>query len=262
MTKKKTVLQSAEWRIGGIIAIIALVVFIRAMIILPHEQKKYDKHASTYLEKHNARKEGLERRVSKQERFHVIKHLWLSGKEPRLEVELKAVRSEVGATVVKAETRLIETFHDTEGMVQEELFYKDGDGHEYILSDKGEVVKKGKQPTLLPQTILPIAEKLPEVNLDQVSEKTNPSLTDLTPMQRFRYFEADSAIYDYHSNALIASQVDFWTYIAPGHELVRSRDGLWPESSGSAGTMTLSHLGTVGSLQFSAENLNMEMAPQ
>jgi len=257
MTKKKTALQSAQWRIGGIIGIIALVVFVRAMIILPHEQEKYDKHASAYLEKHNARKEGLERRVSKQERFHVIKHLWLSGKEPRLEVELKAVRSEVGATVVKAETRLIETFHDTEGMVQEELFYKDTEGHEYTLSDKGEVVKKNKPPALLP-----LAEKLPEEAAAPVAEKGLPALADLIPMQRFRYFEADSAIYDYHSNALIASKVDFWTYIAPGHELVKNRDGLWPDSSGSAGTMTLSHLGTVGSLQFSAENLNMEMAPQ
>lgn len=238
---KKTALQSAEWRLGILVGVIALVVAIRSMIVLPGEQKKYDKQSAIYLEKHNARKEGQVQRHSKQERFHVIKHLWLSGHEPRLEVELKAKRSEIGATVVKTETRLIETFHDTEGMVQEELFYKDNDGHEYTVSNTGAIQRKAKE--------------------GETAEKPLPPLESLTAMQRFRYFEADSAVYDYHTNALIASKVDFWTYVAPGHELVRTKDGLWPETSGSAGTMTLSHLGTLGSLQFSAENLNMEMAP-
>jgi hypothetical protein len=233
---KRTFLSRSLSRWFLLLLFLVVAVLVRSMVVLPHEQKKFDRRNQQYLEKHNARKEGAEARFSKQERFQVKKHLWLSKKKPRLEIELKAAKSEIGMTLVKADMRLIETFHDAEGMIQEELFYKDQMGQEYVILETGQVVRK------------------------QTDGKNEPvSIETLIPMQRFRYFEADQAIYDYHANTLVASNVHFWTYTAKGHELVKTRRNLWPESSGKAATMTLCHLGSVDSLQFSAENLNVEV---
>jgi hypothetical protein len=93
-------------------------------------------------------------------------------------------------------------------------------------------------------------------------EVENVDMSQLEPMQSFRYFEAERTVYDYYTHSLIAYDVNFWTYTSKGHSLVRNFDGLWPESSGSASSMTMCHEGSLSSAQMSAENLSMQVTPE
>lgn len=222
-----------------VLAISAFAIW-HSTIIAPDEQAEYNKMAYETLKKHVARKSGSLKKVTKQIRYDVKKQLWLSEKPPRLSVELQGSRSEVNITMKKSTTRFIETFYDAQGIMQQELFYKLPDGKEVIFAEKGELKRKSDPLILL----------------------TDEEKAKLEPMQRFRYFEADHAIYDYQTHTLIAYDVNFWTYVAPGHELIIDREKLWPESSGNASSMTVCHGGSVGALQFAAENLNMQVTPE
>lgn len=211
------------------------------MRIPPEDQAAYDHMAQEQLQKHVARKSGEEKKVTKHVRWNVLKRLWLSDRVPRLAVEMQGARSEVVVDMRKSEARLVETFYDVQGIIQQELFYKTPDGQEVVFTENGGVKKRGESADVA------------EGALDK---------STLQPMQRFRYFEAERAIYDFRTHTLIAYTVNFWTYCVPGHELVKDRSGLWPETSGSATSMTVCHAGTVGTLQFAAENLNMQITPE
>lgn len=217
-------------------------VAMRAGYISPRDQQKYNKAAAEQLEKHKLRKVGVERHLTKHERFGVVKRMWLSDRQPRLQIELQGTRSEIDLSMKKSEARLIETFHDVQGIIQQELFYKDEAGKEYVFTENGELKKRGDG-----------AEK---------EEIASVEKEKLIPMQRFRYFEADHAVYDYQTHTLIGYDVNFWIYSTEGHELVQDRTNLWPESSGTATSMTVCHEGTLGTMQFAAENLTMQVTPE
>jgi hypothetical protein len=222
----------------GVLVISATAIW-HSTCIAPEEQAEYNRDTYEALKKHVARKSGTIKKVTKQIRWNVNKRLWLSEKPPRLSVELQGSRSEVNITMKKSETRFIETFFDAQGIMQQELFYKLPDGKEVVFGENGELKRRG--------------ETVPATDIDKDL---------LQPMQRFRYFEAEHAIYDYQTHTLIAYDVNFWTYVAEGHEIVKDREKLWPESSGNASSMTVCHGGSVGALQFAAENLNMQVTPE
>lgn len=77
------------------------------------------------------------------------------------------------------------------------------------------------------------------------------------PMQRFRYFEADHAVYDFQTRTLLVYNVRFWGYRTEGHEVIDNPHTLSPEVMGTANSMTLFSEG--GSKQFAAENLKMHI---
>jgi hypothetical protein len=80
------------------------------------------------------------------------------------------------------------------------------------------------------------------------------------PRQRFRYFEAAHAVYDFQDQQLVAHDVTFWNYSADGHELVSQIAGLVPDAKGAARSLTM-HLAAARSVpDFQAEHLEMQLS--
>jgi len=216
----------------GVFILLYAVLFY-ATHVSEQDQEAYDMLAKEILEKHLARKMGEEKEVTKQVREQVKKTFFFTSGSQRLEIELQGVQSEIGVFQKKSDARLIESYTDAICFIQEELFYVFADGKEAVLVQDGYV---------------------PEDKLDALPVAVNV----LLPKQRIRYLEADLAIYDFHSQILIAYNVSFWTYTVDGHTLPKSVKNLHPLTKGTARSMTMSY-GANGELQFSAENLNMEM---
>ncbi len=211
----------------------------RAVHITTEDQATYDALSLQQQRRHMARRMPQEKEYPKQVRYGVTKRIWLSNALPRPSCELKGSRSEVSIFMKKSEARIVETFYDVHGIVQQDLFYRDDQGRDYEMV-QGVCVLKGK------------------------AEKNEPDANDanmppLHPMQRFRYFEAERAIYDFATHTLTAYGVHFWTYEGPEHELIYNYNGLWPMATGSATSMTMLHTGTtLKGMQFSAEELAMQ----
>ncbi len=216
--------------------LLAILIFFDVIHVSSSDQAGYDTLAREILEKHELRKHGEEKEVTRQIRKNVSKTIFFSEPKGRLEIELRGVRSEVGVFQKKSDAKLVETFSDASGFIQEELLYHLADGTQARQRDDGTfyICKAQEEQTVEKETV--------------------------RPMQRIRYFMADVAIYDYHAETLIAYNIHFWTYIVPGHELIKDVSGLKAESEGTARSMTIHHMPKEG-IQFSAENLNMEMVP-
>ena len=239
-------MKFSSFRLPILISIFFILAILTGTFLLstrmsPEDQASYNQMAQDQIEKHELRKKGEVKKETKHVRWNVLKRLWLSDKVPRLGVEMQGARSEVTVGMKKSEARLVETFHDVQGVIQQELFYKTQNGEEIVFTENGGLKKRGQ------------SAESPEEIFD---------VTVLQPMQRFRYFEADRAIYDFRTHTLIAYNVNFWTYCVQGHDLTKERSNLWPETSGSATSMTVCHAGSVGTLQFAAENLNMQITPE
>ena len=235
-------------------------VIFKSFSVSSKDQKRYDVQSQAQLTKHIARKSKVEKELPKQTRYDVTKRLSLSEKRPRHEIELHGSRSEIDIFMRKSEARLIETFYDVQGVMQQELYYKDAKGKEYVLDEKGELKKRGSQAQAQKKKDGE-AEVIQQTEL-AVEEVVQLDVKKLEPMQSFRYFEADRAIYDYYTHSFVAYDVNFWTYTTKGHTLVKNCDDLWPESSGSASSMTMCHEGRLSTAQFSAENLSMQVTPE
>jgi hypothetical protein len=212
----------------------SIFVIVKSTHISRREQRVYDALAKEILEKHLERKQGVEKEVAKQVRKHVKKTFFLSEDSTRREMELWGDVAELEIFQKKSDARILESFTNATGFIQEELFYTLPDGTEVVRGVNGAFIIKNGDP----QRVIVEAE--------------------LAPKQRMRYFEADVAIYDYHTETLIAYNVRFKTYLLDGHELVKDVSGLKPETKGTARSMTMHHSERNG-VQFSAENLNMEM---
>jgi len=88
------------------------------------DQENYANQAKQQLEKHIARKKGIERELPRQIRWDVTKNIVLTDKNPRHEIELFGSRSELDIFIVKSDARLVETFYDVKGIIQQDLFIK------------------------------------------------------------------------------------------------------------------------------------------
>ncbi len=238
-------------------------VIFKSFSVSSKDQKRYEVQSQAQLVKHIARKSKVEKELPKQTRYDVTKRLSLSEKRPRHEIELHGSRSEIDIFMRKSEARLIETFYEVQGVMQQELYYKDAKGKEYVCDEKGELKRRRSQGQVKDQKALETAvaqEAGPIPN--EPEEVVQLDIKKLEPMQNFRYFEADRAIYDYYTHSFVAYDVNFWTYTTKGHTLIKNCDDLWPESSGSASSMTMCHEGRLSTAQFSAENLSMQVTPE
>jgi hypothetical protein len=220
----------------GVTILVSGIIVMRTFHVTRGTQSTYDALQREALEQHAARKKGSVREFSDQKRVGVEKRIWLSEKDPRIGMQLHGTVSNIHITTFKSETALTEEFQDAHGVIQEELFWQDAEGCEYITDEAG-VLKKKSNP----------------------SEEVTSSRAELLPMQRFRYFESDHALYDYSSNTLTAYDARFWTYLCSGHDLVTNFSALKPISSGTATSMTMCHEGAIGSVQFAAENLKLHL---
>lgn len=84
----------------------------------------------------------------------------------------------------------------------------------------------------------------------------------MEPKQRYRYFEADEARYDFETHQLVASGVKFWTFVADGHEPLEHPLGDNPESVGVASKMSFYPTGPNSKEQLSAESLKLWFTPE
>jgi hypothetical protein len=188
---------------------------------------------------HKERKKNWkkEQELTKQTRWDVVKKMWQTKGPLRRTFQIQGTRSDLGVYLYKAETHLIETFYNAKGVLQQDLFYTLPDGTELQLMDEGRYCKRNHGS----------GEDFPV---------HDPSL--LEPKQNCKYFEARSAIYDFHTHVFVLHDVTFWTYTLSGHE-VQQRPNVACESIGVAKSMTIHPNNIYGPLSFCAEDLKMQI---
>lgn len=179
------------------------------------------------------------REFTQQARYGVKKEVFIASGPLRRLFELTAATSTLQVVSKNHHMRVLETFQDAQGLIQEELYYILPSGKEVVYDDAGVLVYRGNKPL--------------ERDLD---------VSLMRPMQHFRYFIAREAVYDFHTNQLIAEGVRFWTYTAEGHSRVEDPMQLFPEAEGEASRMTFYVSGSGNQNQFSAEFLKIDIAPQ
>ncbi|MCE5293511.1 MAG: hypothetical protein LLF94_02715 [Chlamydiales bacterium] len=179
------------------------------------------------------------RELTQQVRHGVTKQIYLAEGPLRRLMDLSAARSNIRVVSKRPHMRVVETFYEVTGIVQHELYYVTQDGQEVVYDDLGQLALRNKKPLLTP-----------------IDDST------LIPKQHFRYFEATEAVYDFHTNQLLAYGVKFWTYTADGHEKIIDRLKLVPEAVGEASRMTFYVSGPKNKNQFSAEFLKVQFTPE
>ena len=179
------------------------------------------------------------RELTQQTRYLVSKQIHVADGPLRRFVDISACSSKVRVVSKRPHMRVVETFYDVKGVVQCELFYVTADGKEVVYNEDGKLAYR-------------------ERPLVEIQEDT----TLLAPKQRFRYFTANEALYDFHTNQLLASGVKFWTYLADGHDRILEPFTMVPETVGQASRMTFYVSGSRNKNNFSAEFLQLQFTPQ
>jgi hypothetical protein len=215
------------------LAVFGIVVAAKAMRLTDSAIKKYDAIVSAQPRKLRKDKLKQSNELSKQTRWGVHKTIVMSEKPLRRMVQIDAERSELSLFVKKnGGMQLQEVFYNAKATMQKELFYVDAEGTEYIYNTEG--------------------------ILHAHDAKKSVPVEGLEPMQRFRYFEAEKAVYDFDTDAFVAFDMHFWTYEIQGHELVSDLAGMQPVALGKAHSMTMSERFKDDSLQkLYAENLKI-----
>jgi hypothetical protein len=220
----------------GFLMLCVLAVVWQATRTSQSEERKYQEIVASQPRKLRKTKLKEKSELTKQTRWDVQKKIWSNDGPLRSVMKLDAVRSELGMFTQKKSCQVIETFYTVRGVIQQELYYKDSANKEYVYNEENLVLR------------------------DKHDEKLeNIDISELIPMQRFRYFEAEKAIYDFHTQSLIALDVQFWTFQVEGHDLCDNPLRLVPVAKGSASSMTMSEKQSVDKTQFYAENLKLEI---
>jgi len=190
--------------------------FFKAFRLTESSVRKYD--AVVLAQPKKVRKDKLKQsnELSKQTRWGVEKNVVVCEGPLRRIVHIQAVRSELSLFVKKGNMQLQEVFYNTNGVMQKELFYVDHEGNEFSYNEAGKLFSHDKTKII----------DLPDVET-------------LTPMQRFRYFEAKKAVYDFDTDAFVAFDMQFWTYQTSGHFLIVDPKGMEPLAEGNARSMTM-----------------------
>lgn len=219
----------------SLLALFAVYVLINASSVTREAKERYNEVIASQPKK--ARKDKLQQKheLTKQIRWDVQKMIWISEGSLRRILSLDAKRSEMAMFVDRHSMHFVETFYNASGIVQQELFYKDSNQNEYVLTKEGVLRLRDKQEPL-------------DVPIDSA---------ELVPMQCFRFFEAEKAVYDFEAESLIATDIRFWTYITEGHELCENVKLLVPIATGKASCMTLPKRNDEH--EFYAENLKLQI---
>lgn len=135
------------------------------------------------------------------------KDIWYTSTGQRLHAQISSADTELVLDHHDHQTAIIEDMHDVICYMQEAIYYQLPNGREVIMTTDGQLVLRGSNP-------------------EDPSNVINPDRYPLTPMQLIRYLEADSAVYTYQKSHLKANKVKLARYIAPGHTLPTSLDGM------------------------------------
>jgi len=231
---KKFAFKRALYFWLGLIFLCGLFLFLEMGLVSGKEEKKLHKLVASSPKTIRKMKIRQKQELTKQTRWGVTKKIYISDNPLRREIVLKAKRSELLVLSQRPHLRVSETFYEVQGIAQHELFYLLEDDTEVSYDDQGVLKRHDLKPL-------------------------DPTLA-LKPMQRYRYFEAESAIYDFHSHELLAQDVTFWTYTVPGHAVVQERAGLTPEAQGKASRMTLFINAQDAQKSISADNLSVQFS--
>ena len=151
--------------------------------------------------------------VAEQKRSGVCKEIFYIQNLSRLCLKVNASSSILELNQNGSETEIIEKLDNVVGMLQEELFYRLPDGREAILQENGRLLIK---------------------NNSSKHEFVDYPLSSTQAMQSIRCFEADSALYSYKDNRLLATQVKVSRYIIPGHTFKEPLQDYKPQMIGYA----------------------------
>lgn len=219
----------------GVLVFVAGILFWRSSEVSTKEEEKLQKLIDSSPKKQRKKTLKVSHELTRQMRWGVSKKIYIADGPLRRICELSGSSSELRIVSKRPHLHLQETFYDVEGLLQQEFFFKDNQGKEYTYNDAGILAPRGS-----------LAQ---DVVIDQ---------KELTPMQRFRYFEAQSAIYDFHTHQLVAHNVTFWSYTANGHEVVKEPLKLTYDAHGTASIMTLYVSATDSTKKFSGRDLNVQ----
>lgn len=218
----------------GFVALFGLFLLIKSAGVSDKEGETLRNLVASSPKKIRKMKIRQKQELTKQTRWNVVKKIYIADKVLRREMRLVAKRSEVLVLSQRPHMHVSETFYEVQGIAQHELFYRLEDGTEVHYDEDGELKR---------QDLAPLDATLA-----------------LQPMQRFRYFEAESAVYDFHTRELTARDVTFWTYTVSGHDVVQDRQGLLADAHGKASRMTLFINTQDTQRSFSADNLSVKFS--
>jgi hypothetical protein len=219
----------------AVLALLASMLFWRSSEVSTKEEAKLQKLIDSSPKKQRKLKMKSSHELTRQLRWKVVKKIYIADGPLRRVMQLAGSSSELKIVAKKPHLQLQETFYDVHGVVQQELYFKNREGLEFIYVDDG--------------TLMPRGQKAPVAPHDPAS---------LQPMQRFRYFEAQSAIYDFHTHQLLANDVTFWTFTAPGHEIIEEPFIQESDSHGTASIMTIYVSSKDNIKKFSGKDLNVQ----
>ena len=142
-------------------------------------------------------KENKQTLVFKQQRAGVSRSVWIQDPEgPRRQFFLEADSAEVTASVTSSSAPRTELFSKPKGWLQEELFWEVSTTGEKVVRLGSAWVKDSPSHTAIPERLC----------------------QHIVPVQRVRFFDAATAVWDTASNKLVAEDALFRVLKVSGHE--------------------------------------------
>ncbi len=202
---------------GAFIAFLLIGMVVRTYRI--HESKVHDFDKVKLSRRGNIRKarENKEDLFFKQERTGVSRHLWIQDPAgPRRQFFLEATSAEVLTSIVAKGRSMKESFVHPKGCLQEELFWEIASTGEHVIKQGDRWVKES-----------PPHQAVPERLYRQIS-----------PAQRARFFDAETAEWNPETNQLVADTAFFSVLKVQGHDLPSSPDAGQIIAQGTAHSLT------------------------
>lgn len=169
-----------------------------------------------------------------QQHRQTHKDIWYTHKGQRLQVRLRSADTELVLDHRDDNTQIVEHMHNVICFMQEDIYYILPDGREVQYQPTGQLMLRDRN-----------------VNDPEAIVKADHS--SLVPMQVVRHMVADAATYYYQTDHFSAEQVHISRYIAPGHTLMETTQGLKPVMTGIARSVDFSLVGN--DLKFTAYQL-------
>ena len=152
---------------------------------------------------------------ARQLRGRVHKEIRFATQNGRLNHSVQSRQSEFVFSVQDDHTEMVENMAQVRCFLQEELYYALADGREALLQSDGRALLRDGDPK-------------------DPSSWFFPNEMGCTPMQKLRFLEAEKATYYYKTNVFVAQEVKLQRFVAKGHDLVETVEGLEPNMKGVA----------------------------
>lgn len=159
--------------------------------------------------------------VAKQQRSGVNKEIFFEDENgQRLRLIISSETSDIIFDQQEERGEIFEKLHHVVCCMQEEIFYKTADGRDVEKREDGHFVLRG-----VPQN------KQEPISFDEA---------ELIPQQLVRYIEADEALYNFHTQTLVALNSQVARYLISGHRIPLTLHEESPVMEGTASKVTVS----------------------